>query len=70
MGFVGDSYTSMVLIGAYRSQDRYPEVLALYESARLAGVAMWLPAVSNVMFALSKVRGLCKRDMSRETRAM
>lgn len=53
---MGDSYTSMVLIGAYRSQDRYPEVLALYESARLAGVAMWLPAVSNVMFALSKVR--------------
>jgi hypothetical protein len=56
LGFVGDSYSCMVLIGAYRAREDYRAIIGLYENARLAGVTMWLPAISNVMFAYSKVR--------------
>lgn len=53
--FVGNSFTAMVLIGSYRSNNDFDAVVGLHRAMVDAGVEVWLPAASNVMFAYAKV---------------
>ena len=54
-GFVGNSFTAMVLMGAYRTRGDWEAMAALHADMRAAGVAVWLPAASNLMFAYAKL---------------
>lgn len=54
-GFVGNSFTAMVLIGAYRTRGDWEGMAALHADMRAAGVEAWLPAASNLMFAYAKL---------------
>ncbi|KAM3571668.1 hypothetical protein VYU27_006321 [Nannochloropsis oceanica] len=52
--FVGNSYTSMILIGAYRRTQELDKIVGLHKAMLAAGVDVWLPAASNVMYAYAK----------------
>lgn len=52
--FVGNSFTSMVLIGAYRRVQELDKIVAMHESMRRADVDVWLPAAGNIMHAYAR----------------
>jgi hypothetical protein len=54
-GFVGNSFTAMVLMGAYRTREDLEAMARLHGDMRAAGVEAWLPAASNVMYAYAKL---------------
>jgi pentatricopeptide repeat protein len=54
--FVGNSFTSMVVIGAYRSKVELEKIVRLHRAMLKAGVEVWLPAASNVMYAYAKTK--------------
>ena len=53
--FVGNSFTSMVLIGAYRRAQAMDMIVGVHQAMLQAGVDVWLPAASNVMYAYAKI---------------
>jgi pentatricopeptide repeat protein len=52
--FVGNSFTSMILIGAYRRTQELEKIVGLHQAMLAAGVDVWLPAASNIMYAYAK----------------
>ena len=50
-----DSYTLMILVGAYRSKGQLARVIDLHQEAVARRLELWLPAASNIMYAYSKV---------------
>ena len=52
--FLGNSFTSMILIGAYRRTQELDKIVVLHKAMLAAGVDVWLPAASNIMYAYAK----------------
>jgi len=52
--FFGNSFTSMILIGAYRRTQELEKIVGLHHAMLAAGVDVWLPAASNIMYAYAK----------------
>jgi len=54
-GLVGNSFTAMVLMGAFRTRGDLEGMVKLHADMKAAGVEAWLPAASNVMYAYAKL---------------